>query len=613
MSLLQIFDPLADNTKKTYRFGVGIDLGTTNSLIAAVNRDGDIRIAPTGEGRDIIPSVVAYLPDNKVIVGEAAKNHAGHIASAKRLIGRGIDDITDDFNHHRIDRANSNASEIVVDTATGPRSPVEVSADILKYLISLAPALSEESVAGAVITVPAYFDHGQRQATRNAAMIADIPVLRLLNEPTAAAIAYGLDNEKDGACYLVFDLGGGTFDVSVLRMTRGLFEVIATGGDSALGGNDFDAALAKLLLDGKDISPDSGVLQAARGAKETLTEQEEVNVVFEHRQDIDPISVTRAQFNQATESLVERAIAITRDIVESIDIAVESIILVGGATRLPSIRAALTDAFGLPILCSHDPDRVVAMGAAIQADMLCGNKRQEDWLLLDIIPLSLGIETMGGLNERIIQRNSTIPISKERVFTTHQEGQRAISLHVIQGERELVTDCRSLAKFTLQIPPMPVGTPRVHVLFQVDADGVLTVAASEKISGASIEVMVKPSYGLSEHDIAQMIETAHAQADADSDARALQQARAEAETLINHVNGALAADAELLSGEEKQAIEQTIEALRDSLSDADAGAINGYIKQLGERTEEFAQRRMRQAFMKTLSGKHITAVDNTIE
>jgi len=618
MALLQLSEPGQSPDPHARRIAVGIDLGTTHSLVAAV-RHGQAICLPDARGQVLLPSIVRYRDDGGCDVGAAAQAMQGvdpehTIASVKRLLGRKLADLPDATRlpYQLVDGAGM----VDVRTPQGLKSPVEVSAQILATLRQRAEDSFDSELFGAVITVPAYFDDAQRQATKDAAELAGLKVMRLINEPTAAALAYGLDNGSEGL-YLIYDLGGGTFDVSLLRLSRGVFEVIATGGDSALGGDDFDRALAAWALAQAHLTADTprdkqAMLSAARAAKEALSDSERARLGAALASGALDVMVEREAFEQATRPLVERTIAVLRKVMRDarVDLAdVQGVVLVGGATRMPAVRRAVHTYVGRAPLTNLDPDQVVALGAAIQAHALAGHSRDGELLLLDVIPLSLGIETMGGLVERIIERNTTIPVAKAQEFTTFKDGQTAMAIHVVQGERELVADCRSLARFELRgIPPMAAGAARIRVTFQVDADGLLSVSAREMTAGVEASVLVKPSYGLSDDDVARMLREGFGSAESDMHQRSLREARVDAERLALATRSALAADGDLLSEGERARIEQRIGELEAARAGDDAAAIRAALDALADSTESFAALRMNRSIRSVLTGRRVEEV-----
>jgi len=631
MALLQISEPGLSTAPHQHRLAVGIDLGTTNSLVATV-RNGISVVLNDENGRAMLPSVVRYAADGSVIVGEAAQamqsdDAANTIVSVKRFMGRGLNDIGDvsRLPYRFVDTHSTNPEQggmVQLRTVAGIKSPVEVSAEILKVLRNRAEAalggkLGGELV-GAVITVPAYFDDAQRQATKDAARLAGLNVLRLLNEPTAAAIAYGLDNAAEGV-YAVYDLGGGTFDISILRLSRGVFEVLSTNGDSALGGDDFDQRIHCWLLEKNNLSAlnprDTRLLLThARTAKEQLTDHGETRItaVLSNGELIDN-ALTRAEFQFMSQNLVQHTLQPLRRALRDAKLSVtdiKGVVMVGGATRMPQVQNAVGEFFGQTPLTNLDPDKVVALGAAIQANLLAGNRSGDDWLLLDVIPLSLGIETMGGLAEKIIPRNSTIPTARAQEFTTFKDGQTAMSIHVVQGERELVSDCRSLAKFELRgIPAMVAGAARIRVTFQVDADGLVNVSAREMGSGIEAAIVVKPSYGLSDSEITRMLQDSAQHAQDDMKARALREQQTEASQLLEAVQRALEQDGDLLDQAERVRIEAQMVMLRDTLQHTDHLVLKRAIGALNDATVSFAQARMDKNMAHALAGKNISELE----
>jgi molecular chaperone HscA len=619
MALLQISEPGLSTAPHQHRLAVGIDLGTTNSLVATV-RNGISVVLNDENGRAMLPSVVRYATE--VVVGEAAQaaqsdDPVNTIVSVKRFMGRSLADVGDTSRLPY--RFVDTGSMLQLRTAAGAKSPVEVSAEILKVLRLRAEESLGGELVGAVITVPAYFDDAQRQATKDAAKLAGINVLRLLNEPTAAAIAYGLDNASEGV-YAVYDLGGGTFDISILRLSRGVFEVLSANGDSALGGDDFDQRIHCWLLEKNQLSvlnPQDTrlLLTLARSAKEQLTEHVEARItaVLSSGEIIDNV-ITRNDFQEMSTNLIQRTLQLMRRALRDAKLGVDEVkgvVMVGGATRMPQVQHAVGEFFGQTPLTNLDPDKVVALGAAIQANLLAGNRSSDDWLLLDVIPLSLGLETMGGLVEKIIPRNSTIPTARAQEFTTYKDGQTAMSLHVLQGERELVSDCRSLAKFELRgIPPMVAGAARIRVTFQVDADGLLNVAAREMASGVEAAIVVKPSYGLSDAEITRMLQDSTQHAQDDMQARAHREQQTEANQLLDAVQNALDQDGSLLSESKRSEIEGQMSALKAVLSlTTDHLVIKRAVTALNDATVSFAQARMDKSVKQVLSGMNISDLE----
>ena len=619
MALLQISEPGMSAAPHQHRLAVGIDLGTTNSLVATV-RSGSAACLPDKEGRVTLPSVVRYAENGDMEIGYSALkaqkiDPVNTVSSAKRLIGRVLDDLSQE-GHYLPYRFGESGHIVELNTRQGAKTPIEVSSEILKALKSRAEETLGGDLVGAVITVPAYFDDAQRQATKDAARLAGLNVLRLLNEPTAAAIAYGLDNASEGT-FVVYDLGGGTFDVSVLQLTKGLFEVKATGGNSALGGDDFDHRLFCYLLEQNDLSKlnerDSQLLLSlVRAAKEQLTGQTEavVEATLSDGRKIHTV-ITRQEFHHLTQNLVQKTIEPVKQALKDAGVTkadIKGVIMVGGSTRMLHVQQAVATFFGQTPLNNLNPDEVVALGAAIQANVLAGNKTDGEWLLLDVTPLSLGLETYGGLAEKIIPRNSTIPTARAQDFTTFKDGQTAMTIHVVQGERELVSDCRSLAKFTLRgIPPMAAGAARIRVTFQVDADGLLSVSAQEQSTGVQAQIEVKPSYGLDDSTITQMLKDSMSNAAEDMAARARAEAVVEAESLTDAVNAALELDSDLLEAEELQQIQQDIADLQGRLKDGKAEDIRAAVAKLSHSTDNFAAKRMNRNIQRALTGQ---SVDN---
>ena len=615
MALLQISEPGQAPDPHARRIAVGIDLGTTHSLVAAV-RHGVPECLPDREGRIILPSVVRYLDEGRRQLGfdalaAQAEDAENTISSVKRLMGRGLADIqhADRLPYRFVDHPGM----VAVRTRDGVKTPVEVSAEILASLRQRAEDTFNDDLYGAVVTVPAYFDDAQRQATKDAAKLAGLNVLRLLNEPTAAALAYGLDTGSEGL-YAVYDLGGGTFDISLLRLARGVFEVVATGGDAALGGDDFDALLAQWALARSARSTSSArdkrvIMMAARQAKEALTGNESALLRAELTDGEIQVTVSRLEFDKLTQPLLARTLAAVRKVLRDarVDRAeVQGAVLVGGSTRMPSVRRAVAEYFGKPPLLDLNPDEVVALGASIQAHALAGNAAGSDHLLLDVVPLSLGLETMGGLVERVVERNSTIPVSKAQDFTTYKDGQTAMALHVVQGERELVVDCRSLARFELRgIPPMVAGAARIRVTFQVDADGLLSVAACELGSGVQAAVTVKPSYGLAGADIARMLKDGFAHAEHDMHDRALREARVDAQRMHLATQAAIGMDGDLLDPAQRAEVAALMIALTHACEGQDAQAMNHAVAALASGTEAFAAARMNRGIRAALTGRRV--------
>lgn len=620
MALLQIAEPGQSPQPHQRRLAVGIDLGTTNSLVAAV-RSGLSEPLADAAGQVILPSAVRYHAD-RVEVGEVAKAAASAdplntVLSVKRLMGRGLADVKQLGEQLPYRFVGGESHMPFIETVQGPKSPVEVSADILKVLRQRAEATLGGELVGAVITVPAYFDDSQRQATKDAARLAGLNVLRLLNEPTAAAVAYGLDQHAEGVV-AIYDLGGGTFDISVLRLTGGVFEVLATGGDSALGGDDFDHAIAGWIVEQAGISSDLDpmqqrlLLEAACTAKEALTDSASASLSYAGWAG----QLSREQFDALIEPMLARSLKACRRAVRDAGIEldeVEAVVMVGGSTRVPRVRQAVAELFAREPLTDIDPDQVVAIGAAIQADALAGNKRGdgEELLLLDVIPLSLGLETMGGLMEKVIPRNTTIPVARAQDFTTYKDGQTAMMVHVLQGERELISDCRSLARFELRgIPPMVAGAAKIRVTFQVDADGLLSVAARELASGVEASIQVKPSYGLTDGEIARMLQDSFKNAGDDKVARVLREQQVDAQRLLEAVEAALLADGErLLDADERMAIDAQIEQLRDLMDGTDGLAIEQQTKRLTQVTDAFAARRLDATVKAALAGRSLDEIE----
>jgi molecular chaperone HscA len=619
MALLQIAEPGQSPQPHQRRLAVGIDLGTTNSLVAAL-RSGLSEPLADADGQVILPSAVRYHADH-VEVGHAAKSAAATdpfntVLSVKRLMGRGLSDVKQLGEQLPYRFVGGESHMPFIETVQGPKSPVEVSAEILKVLRQRAEQALGGDLVGAVITVPAYFDDAQRQATKDAAKFAGLNVLRLLNEPTAAAVAYGLDQKAEGVI-AIYDLGGGTFDISILRLTGGVFEVLATGGDTALGGDDFDHAIAGWIISeaglSADIDPSAqrSLLQAACAAKEALTVEASVQVAYGQWQG----TLDRQAFEALIEPMVARSLKACRRAVRDSGVEleeVEAVVMVGGSTRVPRVRRAVAELFGREPLTEIDPDQVVAIGAAIQADTLAGNKRDgEELLLLDVIPLSLGLETMGGLMEKVIPRNTTIPVARAQDFTTYKDGQSAMMIHVLQGERELISDCRSLARFELRgIPAMVAGAAKIRVTFQVDADGLLSVAARELASGVESSIQVKPSYGLTDGEISRMLTDSFAYASDDKVARVLREQQVDAQRLVEAVEAAVQVDGDrLLDAEERMVIDLQLQELRELMQGTDGPAIEQQTKRLSQVTDAFAARRMDLTVKAALSGRNLNEIE----
>ena len=615
MALLQISEPGQAPDPHQRRIAVGIDLGTTHSLVASM-RNGFAECLPDAEGHVILPSAVRYLDNDGRQIGRAAlasqaDDPQNTLVSVKRFMGRGVADIAnrDQLPYVFVDKPGM----LAIQTRAGEKSPVEVSAEILATLRFRAEDTFNDDVYGAVITVPAYFDDAQRQATKDAAQLAGIHVLRLINEPTAAAIAYGLDQGSEGV-YAVYDLGGGTFDISILRLSRGVFEVLATGGDSALGGDDYDRALVDWVQTQTGCviatpADKSNVLVSARTCKEALSAADHVTFSVTLSSGALSHTVSRADFEAATAPLTQRTLFAVRKALRDTKLSkedIQGVVMVGGSTRMPQVQQAIADLFNCPPLNNLNPDEVVALGAAIQANQLAGNNPDGDLLLLDVIPLSLGIETMGGLVERIVPRNQTIPTAMAQDFTTYQDGQTALALHVVQGERDLVADCRSLARFELRgIPPMAAGAARIRVTFTVDADGMLSVDAQEQISGVTANIIVKPSYGLSDDQIATMLQDSFKTAEQDIKARALVEARVDADRMWLATQSALQVDGDLLSAQDRARIDGLMMATLEAKKLEDAAAIEAITEALAKGTEAFAAHRMNRGIQHALAGQNI--------